>query len=141
MTTPAGLMLPTIKSYTNGTGNPQDSAMMYQKEMSMKQNDLNNSVGGKRRKHRIKTIYSKGGGANEIRAPQVQMPYQPQGGPGTNPNDQIKNLSSTSTQATAWKESDSLASKITGGRKKSRQKLKRRKNKNKTKTKKRRFTK
>lgn len=140
MTTPAGLILPTIKSYSNGTGNPKDSAMMSQQEMNRTQNNLNNSVGGKRRKYRIKKNNAKGGAtSNEIPAPQLQMLYTPQGGPGTNPNDQIKDISTTSTQAAAWKASDSLASKMTGGRKKSRQKLKRRKNKNKTK--KRRFTK
>lgn len=138
MSTPAGLILPTSKSYPAGAGTPRDAALMIQVSGNKSQNDLNNSVGGKRRKHRRKNLYSKGG-SNEIPAPQFSMLYPPTGGPGTNPNDQIKDISGTSTQAAAWKANDSLASQIKGGRKKSRQKLKRRKNKNKTK--KRKFTK
>jgi hypothetical protein len=136
MSTPAGLILPTAKSYPAGAGTPRDAALMNQALGNKSQNDLNNSVGGKRRKHRITKFYSKGG-FNKIPAPQFTMLYPPTGGLGTNPNDQIKDISATSTQATAWKANDSLAK--TGGRKKSRQKLKRRKNKNKTK--KRKFTK
>jgi len=142
MTTPAGLMLPSVKSYAVGTGNPRDSAMMSQKNMNESQNNLNNSVGGKRRKHKPSKFYSKGGADATFTVPQFQMLYTPQGGPGTNPNNQIADISTTSTQATAWKANDDAASKMGGskrrkrynGAKKSRrQQLKYRKNKTKKK--------
>jgi hypothetical protein len=101
-------------------------------------------VGGKRRKHKKHKFYGKGGNTQTaLPAPQFQMLYQDQGGPGTNPNDQIVGLSTNSTQSAARNINDDLATKIKGGGQKSRRQLKRRKNKNKnkTKTKKRRFTK
>ena len=41
-----------------------------------------------------------------INVPQFQMQYDPQGGVGTNPNDQVANLTQTSTQAAAWSKYD-----------------------------------
>ena len=110
MTTPAGLMLPTSKSFLPGAGNPRDSAMMSQQQMNQTQNNLNKTVGGKRSK------YSKGGANTngEVVVPQFQMQYTPQGGHGSNPNDQITNISSTSMQTTAWKANDNLATKMGG---------------------------
>jgi hypothetical protein len=141
MTTPAGLMLPNVKSYEVGSGNPRDSAMMSQKNMSESQNNLNNSVGGKRRKHKITKFYSKGGADDTFPVPQFQMLYTPQGGPGTNPNNQIADISTTSTQASSWKANDNAASKMGGSKKRRkgynrakksrRQQLKGRKNKTK----------
>ena len=140
MSTPAGLMLPNVKSYEVGSGNPRDSAMMSQKNMNESQNNLNNSVGGKRRKHKKKKFYSKGGADDTFAVPQFQMQYTPQGGPGTNPNNQIADISTTSTQASSWKENDNSATKMGGSKKrrkyynrakKSRRQLKGRKNKSK----------
>ena len=144
MSMPPGLILPTTKSYPVGAGTPRDAALMTQKSGNETQNNLNKSVGGKRRKHKKHKFYGKGGNTQtELPAPQFQMLYQDQGGPGTNPNDQIVGLSTNSTQSAAWNVNDDLATKIKGGGQKSRRQLKRRKNKNKnkTKTKKRRFTK
>ncbi len=45
----------------------------------------------------------------KITVPQFHMPYTPQGGVGSNPNDQIKSTSSTSMQSTAWAANDKLA--------------------------------
>ena len=69
------------------------------------------------------------------------MLYTPQGGPGTNPNNQIADISTTSTQASSWKANDNAASKMGGSkkrrkcynraRKSRRQQLKGRKNKTK----------
>jgi len=154
MSTPAGLMLPTAKSYAPGAGNPRDSALMSQQQTNESQNSLNKTVGGKKRKHRTKKFYSKGGDNGEVAVPQFQMQYTPQGGPGTNPNDQIADISSTSMQTTAWKANDNLATKM-GGAKKRRggnpdwnwgcysggKKSKRQLKKRKYKTKKRRVTK
>jgi hypothetical protein len=130
-------MLPTFKSYAPGAGNPRDSAMISQQQMNQSQNNLNKSVGGKRRKHRTTRIYSKGGANGLVAVPQFQMQYTPQGGIGTNPNEQIANISSTSMQTTSWKANDNLATKMGGYKKrktnKSRLHLKYRKNKHKTK--------
>jgi hypothetical protein len=116
-TNPPGLMLPTQKSYTTGAGNPRDSAMMSIQNMNNKQANLNASVGGgKRRKFR--------GGA-EVQVPQMQMLYQPQGGLGSNPNDQIKANSSTSMQSIAWSAKDNEATKVGGSRRRLRKSLKR----------------
>lgn len=98
---PPGLMLPTQKSYTPGSGNPRDSAALSIQNSSAKQANLN-SVGGRRRKFI--------GGA--VSVPQYTMPYPPQGGQGTNPNDQIKSNSSTSMQSRAWAVNDSQATNI-----------------------------
>jgi hypothetical protein len=98
---PPGLMLPTQKSYTPGSGNPRDSAALSIQNSSAKQANLN-SIGGRRRKFI--------GGA--VSVPQYSMPYPPQGGQGTNPNDQIKSNSSTSMQSRAWAVNDSQATNI-----------------------------
>jgi len=121
---PPGLMLPTQKSYTTGAGNPRDSAMMSTQNMNNKQANLNASVGGgRRRKFR--------GGATSTPAtvsiPQMQMSYQPQGGQGTNPNDQIKANSSTSMQSSAWAANDSQATKVGGSRRRLKRKSLKRK--------------
>jgi hypothetical protein len=113
--TPDGLMLPTAKSYVPGSGNPRDSALMSQQQMNESQNNLNKTVGGRKRRYK-----GKGGATNEVAVPQFQMQYTPQGGPGTNPNDQITNMSSTSMQSTAWKADDNLAAKMGGTRKRKR---------------------
>lgn len=104
-TNPPGLILPTQKSFTPGTGNPRDSAMMATQNMNNKQANLNASVSGGGRRHRFR------GGA--VSVPQYTMLYQPQGGQGTNPNDQIKTNSSTSMQSRAWAVGDSQATNIT----------------------------
>jgi len=108
-TNPPGLMLPTQKSYTPGAGNPRDSAMMSIQNMNNKQANLNASVsGGSRRRKRV------GGAApQKIEAPQIPMLYQPQGGNGTNPNNQIASNSSRSMQSTSWAANDNQATIVT----------------------------
>lgn len=108
---PPGLMQPTMASFTPGAGNPRDSALLAQQQMNAKQLSLNSSVGGKR-KRRYR------GGADTVAVPQFQMQYTPTGGPGSNPNDQITGLSSTSMQSTAWAANDNLATKKGGSRRK-----------------------
>jgi len=110
---PPGLMLPTQKPYTPGAGNPRDSALLAGQNMNIKQANLNASVGGKKRKH-------KGGG--DVVVPQFQMQYTAAGGPGSNPNDQIKNLSSTGMQTTSWSANDNNATKMGGTRRKTHKK-------------------
>lgn len=115
---PPGLILPTTLSYTNGAGNPRDSALLAQQNMNMKQNDLNKAVsGGTKRKRN----YKGGADANSsVIVPQFQMQYTPQGGPGTNPNNQIAQLSSTNMQSTAWSADDSKATKMGGSKRRRR---------------------
>ena len=121
MTIP-GLILPTAKSYPPGAGTPRDAALMTQQTSNESQNNLNKFVGGK--KHKKHKNCSKGGSniptQTTLPAPQFQMLYQPQGGPGTNPNNQITELSATSTQAATWKQHDNLAEIKKGGSKKRR---------------------
>ena len=66
---------------------------------------------------KITKFYSKGGADDTFPVPQFQMLYTPQGGPGTNPNNQIADISTTSTQASSWKANDNAASKMGGSKK------------------------
>ena len=117
-TSPPGLMHPTTSSYTQGTGNPRDSAIAANNNMNAKQSSLA-SIGG--RKKRRKTYRKYKGGNTSTPAPpvavtQIQMPYTPTGGPGSNPNDQIAGLSSTSMQSAAWNVNDNQSSKMGGSK-------------------------
>jgi hypothetical protein len=107
--TPPGLLQPQVSSYTSGAGNPRDSALMAGQNMNAKQASLNNAVGGRRRKY-------KGGQPATIIVPQMQMQYTPQNGT-TNPNTQIKSLSSTSMQGSANSVYDNQATQNGGSRK------------------------
>ena len=101
-----GMIYPTQQGYNDGAGNPRDSAMAAMKSAAESQANANKALaGGKRRKCR--------GGA--INAPQMQMLYQPQGGPGTNPNNQIAANTQTSTQMAANRVYDADASNVSGG--------------------------
>jgi len=119
--TPTGLMLPTMKSFTPGAGNQRDSAALSLQNMNTKQATLNATVGGRRKMGRGRRIRYSGGSSSSnnssITVPQFQMPYTPQGGVGTNPNDQIKATSSTSMQSAAWAANDQLATKLGGTKK------------------------
>jgi hypothetical protein len=99
-----GMIYPTQKGML--AGNPRDSAI--QNMYSNQQNAALASKllsGGKRRY-----------GGGQIVVPQYQMLYEPQGGPGTNPNNQIQNNSLTSTQMAANSALDSGATKMGGYR-------------------------
>lgn len=136
MAPPPGLILPTQMSYTPGAGNPRDSALMAGQNMNIKQANLIASVGGRRIKKRIKSrrrirgrskrskskrrrrrrkSNRRRGGGSTVAVPQFHMPYTSQGGPGTNPNDQIANLSSTGMQSAAWSANDAKAAQLHGG--------------------------
>ena len=56
------------------------------------------------------------GGAGAITVPQYQMSYEPQGGPGTNPNNQIAINAQVSTQGAANSALDAGAFKMGGRR-------------------------
>jgi hypothetical protein len=101
-----GLIYPTSKGML--AGNPRDSAIANMNNASAIQAQANNAVGGRRR--RI-------GGGN-IAVPQFQMLYEPQGGPGTNPNNQIQANAAIATQGAANASLDSGAYKK-GGRRRS----------------------
>ena len=103
-----GLMYPTQKAMLSG--NPRDSAMQQMTDTNNKQAALSAAVGGRRRRH-------KGGAANTaIPVPQFQMQYTPQGGPGSNPNNQIQQNSQISTQGKANAVYDLDATKMGGRR-------------------------
>jgi hypothetical protein len=105
-----GMSYPTQKGML--AGNPRDSAMQQMTNTNTKQASLSAAVGGrkKRSKHR-------GGDANStIAVPQYQMLYTPQGGTGTDPNNQIQQNSQISTQGVANAVYDQDATKTGGTR-------------------------
>lgn len=125
---PPGYITPTSVSYPNGAGNPRDAAISSGQQMNAKQSNMNAIGGTRRRRRKTKRVSRKtrrtrkrvsrkrgkrgirrrrGGG---VAAPQYQMSYTPTGGPGTNPNDQISNMTSTNMQSAAWKVNDQQAS-------------------------------
>jgi len=93
-TTP-GLLLPTTKAMP--AGNPRDSALAVQTQNNALQAKANSMAGGKKY----------GGAAAGVPVPQMQMPYKPTSGAGTDPNAQIASGSQTSTQAVANSKYDS----------------------------------
>ena len=102
-----GMMFPTQKAMIGST--PADSARLAAVNKSASQAQANKLMaGGKLRKRRHI------GGA--VVVPQYQMLYEPQGGPGTNPNNQIQAGSQTSTQMAANSVYDNAATKIGGSR-------------------------
>jgi len=103
-----GITLPTQKAML--AGNPRDSAIASMNNASQSQASANKLAGGRRRKYR--------GGA--IAAPQMQMLYTPQGGPGTNPNDQMKSNAMTQSQTGANRVYDNQALTKGGSRRKRR---------------------
>jgi hypothetical protein len=104
-----GMMVPTQKGMTSG--NPRDSAMQSMSVNAEIQAKANNSLAGGR--NRKRKAY---GGATDIAVPQYQMLYESQGGPGTNPNNQIQGNSQTSTQMAANAALDSGATKMGGSK-------------------------
>ena len=103
-----GITLPTQKAML--AGNPRDSAIASMNNASQSQASANKLAGGRRRKYR--------GGA--IAAPQMQLLYTPQGGPGTNPNDQMKSNAVTQSQTNANRVYDKDALMKGGSRRKRR---------------------
>ncbi len=108
----AGMIYPTTKAMVGS--NPADSARLAAVNKAQAQAAANSAMAGgkikrKNKKHR--------GGASSIPVPQLQIPYEPQGGPGTNPNNQIQGNAQTSTQMAANSVYDAQASKMGGGTK------------------------
>ena len=102
-----GMMYPTQKAMIGST--PADSARLSAINKSASQAQANKLMaGGKLRKRRHI------GGA--VAVPQYQMLYEPQGGTGTNPNNQIQAGAQTSTQMAANSVYDNAATKIGGSR-------------------------
>ena len=104
-----GMMLPTQRGMP--AGNPRDSAMQTLHNNAQIQAQANNALSGGR--HRKRKTY---GGGDAIPVPQYQMLYEPQGGNGTNPNNQIQVNAQTSTQGFANAALDKGATKMGGSR-------------------------
>jgi len=102
----AGLEYPTQKAMLAGT--PRASAMASMNSASQSQANANKALAGGRRKYK--------GGA--IIAPQMQLLYTPQGGPGTNPNEQMAGNAKTTTQMAANSVHDNQATQMGGSRRK-----------------------
>ena len=104
-----GMMFPTQKGMP--AGNPRDSALLNMNNNAQNQANANAAMAGgklkKRRKYR---------GGQNITVPQYTMPYEPQGGNGTNPNNQIQQNASVSTQGAANAALDAAAFKKGGTR-------------------------
>lgn len=107
MSTP-GLMYPTQKGMP--AGNPRDSAMASMNSANQSQANANKAMAGGKYKRR-----HRGGTNGTVAVPQFQMQYDPQGGPGTNPNNQIQSNAQISTQQSANSVYDSQG-KLSGGR-------------------------
>jgi len=100
-----GLEYPTQKAMLAGT--PRASAMASMTGAAQSQANANRTLAGGRRKYR--------GGAL---APQMQLLYTPQGGPGTNPNEQMAGNAKTSTQMAANRVNDNQATQMGGSKRK-----------------------
>lgn len=98
-----GVTYPTVKAYSPGAGTPREAAMQNMNASSQHQAIANRALaGGKRRK---KKSYRGG----KMNAPQIiNMPYEPTGGHGTNPNDQMATNARISTQMAANSKLDNL---------------------------------
>lgn len=115
-----GMMLPTQKGLVSG--NPRDSAIQ-----SMQSNQQSAALASKLLSGGKIIKYKKRVRGGALNVPQYQMAYEPQGGPGTNPNDQIANNSRTSTQSAANAALDSGATKMGGFKRNKRSKRRSRK--------------
>lgn len=102
-----GMIYPTQKAMLAGT--PQQSAMASMNSKAQLQAQANKAMAG----GKIKRF---GGASGTIVVPQYQMQYQPQGGPGTNPNNQIQGNAQTATQGAANQKYDNYAT-VKGGSK------------------------
>ena len=116
-----GLSFPTQKSFQPGAGNPRDSSIQSMNNNSQLQTQANKSLSGGRLRRKKSHKRYRGGNTNStVPVPQYQMPYEPQGGPGTNPNSQIQFNSQTSTQGVANSNLDIGATQMGGRRRRSR---------------------
>jgi hypothetical protein len=95
--------------------NPSDSARLAAINKAEIQTNANKLMSGG--KIRRKKYY---GGSESVVVPQYQMLYEPQGGNGTNPNNQIQGNTQTSTQMAANSVYDKQATKIGGLRRRKR---------------------
>jgi len=109
-----GLKLPTQKGMLSG--NPRDSAMQSMNNNAQLQAQANNSLSGGRLRKKIRRGYRGGDANSTIAVPQYQMLYESQGGPGTNPNNQIQGASQTSTQMAANSALDAGATTMGGSK-------------------------
>ena len=105
------MIYPTTKGMP--AGNPRDSAIASMNNASEIQAKANGAVGGRRKRVRRHI----GGTTGTITVPQYQMLYEPQGGPGTNPNNQIQANAAIATQGAANSALDSGAFKKGGSKK------------------------
>ena len=104
-----GMMLPTQKGML--AGNPRDSAMQSMNNNSQLQAQATTALAGGR--HKKRKAYR---GGDNIQVPQYQMLYEAQGGPGTNPNNQIQANSQNATQGQANAALDAGATTMGGSR-------------------------
>jgi len=108
-----GMAYPTQKGMVGS--NPSDSARLTAVNKAQSQNQANQLMaGGKMKKSKARRGRYRGGA---VVVPQYQMLYEPQGGDGTNPNNQIQSSSQTSTQMAANSVYDNEATKMGGTRK------------------------
>jgi hypothetical protein len=104
-----GMIYPTQKAMLAGT--PRDSAQAAQTSANQSQANANKLMAGGKLKRRYR------GGDGAIVVPQYNMLYTPQGGEGTNPNNQIQSNAQTSTQMSANRVYDNQATVKGGSRK------------------------
>jgi len=110
MSTPPGLLQPSVNSLIPGTSSPAESAKAIADMANQRQATLNASVGGRKRRK-----YMGGNNSSTVVVPQMPTAYPTTTPPGTTVNDQIRNLSSSGMQSYAWAANDNLAAKQGGG--------------------------
>lgn len=118
-----GMIYPTQKAMIGS--NPSDSARLTALNKSASQAQANQLMAGGKMTNKNKKGWR---GGNSVVVPQYQMLYQPQGGVGTNPNDQIQGNAQTSTQSAANRVYDAQATKMGGRRHRRRTRTKKHKN-------------
>jgi len=114
-----GLKFPTQKAML--AGNPRDSAIQSNANISQKSASLSAAVGGSRMRKRRKSTTKRNGKKRRggaVAVPQFQMQYSDQSGPGGSPNNQVQQNSQISTQQVANASYDSEALNKKGGYKK-----------------------
>ena len=113
MTTPAGIMNPTIIGQP--AGNPRLSAIANRDAANSFQNSANKAMAGGKYMAGRKYKRLRGGATSGIPVAQFNLPYKEQNGPGTGLNSQTTDMNRINTQGAAFAVDDSLAAVKKGG--------------------------
>ena len=107
-----GMIYPTSKAML--AGNPRDSAIAQLNGSNQRQLAANASMAGGKMKRKYRGGAANGNGT--LTVPVIKTLYAPQGGPGTNPTDQMTGNAKTSTQMAANQVYDNQATTMGGSK-------------------------